>query len=186
MVIRRRRKGFTLIELLVVIASLIGLLLPAVQKVRGAAASISCKNNLKQIALACHDYESTYALFPAGSVYKQVNGKWNYYDTWSVTLLPYIEQQQVFDLYDLTLPNATNISAGTTTVREFRLKTYMCPADPNPFELAHPESGPGGTSGLPIPLCMPGSNRCVDGADWGGRDWGKDQGGPNENWDDAT
>jgi prepilin-type processing-associated H-X9-DG protein len=175
-----------LLVVIAIIAILIGLLVPAVQKVREAAAMTSCKNNLKQLAIAAHGYHSSIGNFPAGSIYKLVNGKWDYYETWTIALLPHIEQDPLYKLYDQTLPNATTASAGTATVRQTLVKTFVCPSDPNPLIPATPASGPGGTSGLPIPVCMPANYRCVAGADWGGTDWGTDQNGPNENWDDAT
>jgi type II secretory pathway pseudopilin PulG len=179
-----------LIELLVVIAIiavLIGLLLPAVQKTREAAARMSCQNNLKQIGLALHNYHDSNGYFPAGNVYKPVGTTWNYYDTWAVSILPFLEQDNLFRLYDPNLPNATTASpAGTAVVRQTYVKTYACPSDPNPFSPMQPESGPGGTGGaVSIPLCMPGSYRCVAGADYGG-DQPMSQNGNNENWDDAT
>ena len=107
-----RRRGFTLIELLVVIAIiaiLIGLLVPAVQKVRDAAAVIQCKNNLKQLALAAMSYHDANGAFPAGSVCRQGTGTFanscSYYETWAISILPYLEQDNLYHLWDPNMPN---------------------------------------------------------------------------------
>jgi prepilin-type N-terminal cleavage/methylation domain-containing protein/prepilin-type processing-associated H-X9-DG protein len=125
------RRGFTLIELLVVIAIialLIGLLLPAVQKVRDAAARSTCQNNLKQVGLAAQGYHDANRSFPPG--YSSGVGP-NGEDTgpgwgWAAFLLPHVEQQPLFAQIDFTRPvEAPQHAAARTTV----LKVYLCPAD---------------------------------------------------------
>jgi prepilin-type N-terminal cleavage/methylation domain-containing protein len=153
-----KRLGFTLIELLVVIAIiaiLIGLLLPAVQKVREAAARVQCQNNLKQIALGFHNFESAYGHLPpgyvggidptygvdAGSTAGPMNGSLSF-------VLPYIEQENIYRQFVTTTTVAGHVSfennplpppAGTwspwwgnsanMTVAFNKVKTFLCPAD---------------------------------------------------------
>jgi prepilin-type N-terminal cleavage/methylation domain-containing protein len=133
--VREGRRGFTLIELLVVIAIiaiLIGLLLPAVQKVREAAARMSCSNNLKQLGLGVANYAGTYSdkLPPLTSSTSYPQGG-NYQGSIFVTLLPYIEQEA---LYKIAVSNPSNtwdtaVPSGGT-VRTQYVKTYICPSDP--------------------------------------------------------
>ena len=117
------RKGFTLIELLVVIAIiaiLIGLLLPAVQKVREAAARMKCQNNLKQLGLGVHSYHDTYSRFvPAGSTVTWLS--------WHVGILPYIEQTALFNKVSQTAGNYITIGKYDIPVNN-RVATFLCPS----------------------------------------------------------
>jgi prepilin-type N-terminal cleavage/methylation domain-containing protein len=127
-----RKRGFTLIELLVVIAIiaiLIGLLLPAVQKVREAAARMSCSNNLKQLGLAVQNYASTYnSQLPALTSSTGAPAFGNYQGCILITILPYIEQT---NLYNAAVANVGDTwdGNGNPTVRIQKVKTYICPSD---------------------------------------------------------
>ena len=141
----RGRNGFTLIELLVVIAIiaiLIGLLLPAVQKVREAAARMKCQNNLKQIALALHNHESALGYFPPGYSNHTTNALPTPNTSYAgeggncrlgplAFILPYMEQQAVWDgIYaGAKASPPTSTWAWTPTTAQATISTYLCPSD---------------------------------------------------------
>ena len=136
----RKVRAFTLIELLVVIAIiaiLIGLLLPAVQKVREAAARMKCSNNLKQLGLGLHNYHDTNLAFPPGQPQGYFRANWYNPPTrdfdrscWIGPLLPFIEQSAMgaqYEAFLLTLPTYTCFAPFAPLV----ISTFVCPSDPN-------------------------------------------------------
>ena len=137
MLLVTRRKAFTLIELLVVIAIiaiLIALLVPAVQKVREAAARTQCINNLKQIGLAVHNYHGAYKVLPPGDTCP--NGRNtlsnNWYWSWMAWIMPYMEQQSLFDeaeTYNNNVSNDPWNGATSNPVLGQTLVAYKCPSD---------------------------------------------------------
>ena len=124
----RLRRAFTLIELLVVIAIiaiLIALLLPAVQQAREAARRSQCKNNLKQLGLALHNYHDTFSIFPQGHFW--IVGASSYQGhSATVSLLPFIEETAIFNQWDNTLPFNSGIN---NTTRQEKINALWCPSD---------------------------------------------------------
>jgi prepilin-type N-terminal cleavage/methylation domain-containing protein len=153
-----KRGAFTLIELLVVIAIiaiLIALLVPAVQKVREAAARTQCTNNLKQVALGCHGYHDVNKKLPQGYVVntaRQPSPGWS----WSVLILPYIDQAGIYQSLNpnLNLPDGPTVTALTQTP----LAVFRCPSDPSSRQSANPWYGNFGYSNY---VC----NRAIFGPD---------------------
>jgi prepilin-type N-terminal cleavage/methylation domain-containing protein/prepilin-type processing-associated H-X9-DG protein len=154
---RPSRRAFTLIELLVVIAIiaiLIGLLVPAVQQVREAANRASCENNLRQIGIGLHSHHDTRKTLPPGGMQTGVNGT-ACYTNWAIEILPYIEQQPLYKMYNQLQLNTV---AANNVVGQAFVPTYVCPSDQHPGLLEDPASGPG--SGQPW---MHGSYRANSG-----------------------
>lgn len=124
-----RRNGFTLVELLVVIAIigiLVGLLLPAVQSAREAARRTQCMNNLRQIGMALHNYESAYKRLPAGWIANRPDGEpgWG----WAVALLPFMEQSPVYNQLDVRLD--IEHPKNFLLIKQV-IPTFICPSDIN-------------------------------------------------------
>jgi prepilin-type N-terminal cleavage/methylation domain-containing protein/prepilin-type processing-associated H-X9-DG protein len=180
----RNRHAFTLIELLVVIAIigvLIALLLPAVQKVREAANRTSCKNNLKQLGLALHNYESARKKFPPAvasgdNAPPPFVGLPAYFFSWSALaqLNPYLEQTNIYNAMDLTqpifVPPAFTISPTNQFAVQQIVKTFLCPSDKQePVSVAYGEPVIGPTN---YAVCV-GTGTTQGGPPFGSQ-WGAD------------
>ena len=181
--ISHRRRGFTLIELLVVIAIiavLIALLLPAVQAAREAARRAQCINNLKQLGLALHNYESSNGSFPPGRIWSNSGfptifaGQQN--TTWFCLMLPYFEQGVLGNAFNYSLGaegpvlGATNIPAldANSTVASTKLSVFQCPSDrQNTFIINPAYAGPKYGA---APFVFTKGNYVVS---WGNTGWGQ-------------
>lgn len=133
----RKTEGFTLIELLVVIAIiaiLIALLVPAVQKVREAAARTQCVNNLKQVGLGLHNFHDTRKFFPPGCTTDQApygtGGGWG--SSWKVFILPYIEQNAMYSKWQFTGSSGYTHANNMPLTNNVTISVYRCPSSPIP------------------------------------------------------
>lgn len=131
-----KRFAFTLVELLVVIAIigiLIGMLLPAVQQVREAARRIACANNIRQMALAMHNYESTFQQFPTGQSFRGKAAPIGWGWSWSTHILPFLEQNNQYDLFDLTARFNQQPNNGAALENVF--SGALCPSDGSSIQI---------------------------------------------------
>jgi len=173
----RSRPAFTLIELLVgiaIIGVLIALLLPAVQKVREAANRLQCRNNLKQLALAVHDYHQVFGFFPVNTL---DNHNWadnwaGHNWSWLARILPYIEQEPLYKAANI--PNNTLLQSRSYCAMQ--VKVFLCPSDP--YSNSGPRTDAINLANLPVGQT---NYKGVSGANWGWNSeplpWGTDFGG---------
>lgn len=152
--VRGGRRGFTLIELLVVIAIiaiLIALLLPAVQQAREAARRSTCKNNLKQMGLAMHNYHDAHGQFPPGNIYGSTGGSFNGGNVrnglgWQVMLLPYLEEATLYNMFNFDRAYNFTTPAGDFNNRNLSrtpVAVFLCPSSADRLS-SHGTEGPNG------------------------------------------
>ncbi len=148
---RDSQRGFTLVELLVVIAIiaiLVALLLPAVQAAREAARRAQCQNNMRQLALGVVSYESAVRTYPPGGVTEGPCCSTRSKAGWTIYILPFIEEQALYDIYDFDEANESLIDLdqdgkSNNIVRERNVAVYDCPSDEETTLSDKPASGPG-------------------------------------------